>query len=67
MNGPGATDRDVLVAGVLHDVVEDTETSLDEVREAFGQAVADLVGWVGKPDPAPLRTRRRPACATSGP
>jgi (p)ppGpp synthase/HD superfamily hydrolase len=52
-NGPGVTDRDVLVAGVLHDVVEDTDTTLDEVRGAFGQAVADLVGWVTKPDAGP--------------
>ena len=32
MNGPGVADRAVLVAGVLHDVVEDTATGLDEVR-----------------------------------
>ena len=50
VNGPGVTDPDVLVAGVLHDVVEDTAVTLDEVREAFGPRVAVLVGWVTKPD-----------------
>jgi (p)ppGpp synthase/HD superfamily hydrolase len=49
VNGPGITDPDVLVAGVLHDVVEDTATGLDEVRAAFGADVAELVGWVTKP------------------
>ena len=50
VNGPGVTDAGVLVAGILHDVVEDTETTIDEVREAFGPRVAELVGWVTKPD-----------------
>lgn len=53
VNGPAVTDVDVLVAGALHDVVEDTESTLDEVRDRFGQAVAELVGWVTKPDPRP--------------
>jgi (p)ppGpp synthase/HD superfamily hydrolase len=34
----------VLAAALLHDVVEDTETSLDELREKFGEEVAGLVG-----------------------
>ncbi len=49
VNGPGVTDADVLVAGVLHDVVEDTYTAPEEVRERFGPIVADLVGQVTKP------------------
>ncbi|MFI5906776.1 HD domain-containing protein [Dactylosporangium sp. NPDC051541] len=44
----GARDPDVLRAAVLHDVVEDTPTTLDEVRERFGPRVAELVGWVTK-------------------
>jgi (p)ppGpp synthase/HD superfamily hydrolase len=47
------TDVDTLCAAVLHDVVEDTETSLDEVRERFGERVAELVDWVTKPAPEP--------------
>ena len=35
--------EDVVIAGLLHDVVEDTEATLDEVRARFGPAVAALV------------------------
>ena len=34
---------DVLIAGVLHDTVEDTGTTIEEIRSRFGDAVADLV------------------------
>jgi (p)ppGpp synthase/HD superfamily hydrolase len=46
----GATDPDVLVAVLLHDVVEDTPCTLDEVRAGFGDRVAELVAWVTKPE-----------------
>ena len=36
-------DEEILAAAVLHDVVEDTATTSDEVRERFGDRVADLV------------------------
>jgi (p)ppGpp synthase/HD superfamily hydrolase len=36
--------EDVVIAGLLHDLVEDTETTLDEVRAEFGEAVAEIVG-----------------------
>ena len=36
-------DGNLLIAGVLHDVVEDTDVTLDEVRELFGDDVATLV------------------------
>ncbi len=35
---------EVLAAALLHDVVEDSETTLDELRELFGEDVAGLVG-----------------------
>ena len=44
----GVRDADTLRAAVLHDVVEDTDTTLDEVRQRFGPRVAELVGWVTK-------------------
>ena len=53
VRGAGVTDPDVLCAAVLHDVVEDTPCSLDEIRAAFGPKVADLVGWVTIPEPGP--------------
>lgn len=36
-------DINLLIAGVLHDTVEDTETTLDEIKELFGDDVAELV------------------------
>jgi (p)ppGpp synthase/HD superfamily hydrolase len=48
VDGVGERDPDTLRAAVLHDVVEDTPTTLDEVRERFGERVAELVGWVTK-------------------
>jgi guanosine-3',5'-bis(diphosphate) 3'-pyrophosphohydrolase len=44
--GAGVTDPDVLSAAVLHDVVEDTSASTDELADRFGPRVAELVGWV---------------------
>ncbi len=35
---------EVLAAALLHDVIEDSETGLDELREKFGEEVAGLVG-----------------------
>jgi (p)ppGpp synthase/HD superfamily hydrolase len=37
------TDEEMLIAGWLHDVVEDTSTSLLHVELTFGRRVADLV------------------------
>ena len=50
VRGAGVTDQDVLCAAVLHDVVEDTPCTIADVRAAFGDRVADPVGWVTKPE-----------------
>lgn len=52
----------VVAVAWLHDVVEDTVTTLEQVRQAFGAEVAGLVG--GLTDPVgfagmPLRERKR--------
>ena len=39
----GISDLKTLMAAVLHDTVEDTETSYDELVERFGKRVADVV------------------------
>ncbi len=39
-------DEETLIGGVLHDTVEDTGTTLDEIRERFGDEVATLVDYV---------------------
>jgi myo-inositol-1(or 4)-monophosphatase len=36
-------DQELLAAAALHDVVEDTDVTVDELREAFGERVAALV------------------------
>ena len=43
-------DADGIVAALLHDVVEDTDFSLDELRAQFGDAVANIVDGVTKFD-----------------
>lgn len=35
--------REIAIAGFLHDLLEDTETPLEEIEQAFGKRVADLV------------------------
>lgn len=49
--GAGVKDCDLLQAGLLHDVVEDTGHSLDEIRDRFGPSVTELVDWMTKPEP----------------
>jgi guanosine-3',5'-bis(diphosphate) 3'-pyrophosphohydrolase len=41
-------DNTTLIAGLLHDVLEDTEVTAAELRENFGPEVADLVDGVTK-------------------
>jgi len=36
-------DADTIVAGLLHDTIEDTDTTYEELAELFGQSVADMV------------------------
>lgn len=36
----------MIAAAYLHDVVEDTPVSIEEVRAGFGAEVAELVGWL---------------------
>jgi len=52
VRGAGVSDPGVLCAAVLHDVVEDTPCTIGDVRSAFGDRIADMVGWVTKPEPA---------------
>lgn len=47
-------DEDTVIAGVLHDTVEDTDLTLEDIRNEFGNSVAFLVDGVTK-----LSTARR--------
>lgn len=39
----GVNNSDILCAGWLHDVVEDTEWSYDDIKEIFNRTIADIV------------------------
>ncbi len=41
-------DEDTIIAGILHDTVEDTNLSLEDIRQLFGDTVAFLVDGVTK-------------------
>ncbi len=43
-------DAQTLIAALLHDVVEDTDVSKDDISNRFGKPVADLVDGVSKLD-----------------
>ena len=50
-------DVESIAAGLLHDVVEDTHASLEEVRRAFGNEIGDLVDGVTKLSKIPFSSR----------
>lgn len=50
-------DTDTICAAMLHDVVEDTPVTLDEVKKRFGQDVAMLVDGVTKLNKIPMFNR----------
>lgn len=50
-------DTDTICAALLHDVVEDTETTLEYIRKRFGGDVALMVDGVTKIGQVPLNTK----------
>jgi guanosine-3',5'-bis(diphosphate) 3'-pyrophosphohydrolase len=54
----GITDEKTLVAEVLHDTLEDTETTFDELRARFGRKVADVVAEVTDDKSLPKARRK---------
>ena len=52
-------DVEAIVAAILHDTVEDTETSFEEIADRFGQRVADLVAEVTDDWSLPKAERKR--------
>src|SRR3989344_3221059 len=51
-------DIDTVVAGVLHDVPEDTKTTLEEIKKTFGKDVAFMVEGITKLGQIKLRNQK---------
>lgn len=52
------TDETILIAAVLHDTVEDTETVASEIARLFGEEVAQLVDEVTDDKSLPKQVRK---------
>lgn len=55
----GVADIEVLAAALLHDTVEDTETSIEEIRKRFGESIAGIVAEVTDDKSLPKDERKR--------
>ncbi len=51
-------DYDVLIAALLHDTIEDTETTREEITELFGENVCNIVSQVTDDKSLPKATRK---------
>ncbi|EWH08920.1 bifunctional: (p)ppGpp synthetase II, guanosine-3',5'-bis pyrophosphate 3'-pyrophosphohydrolase [Catenovulum agarivorans DS-2] len=51
-------DYETLCAALLHDVIEDTDTTKDDLAETFGSVIADLVEGVSKLDKIHFNTKQ---------
>ena len=52
-------DIDTIVAGILHDTIEDTDTTPDELRETFGDKICDIVEEVTDDKQLPKQVRKQ--------
>ncbi len=59
VNEGGVTDAEVLSAALLHDTVEDTATTLEELESEFGPRVAGIVAEVTDDQLLPKAERKR--------
>ncbi len=58
-NEAGIVDAEVLAAALLHDTIEDTETTGDELRARFGERIAAIVEEVTDDKNLPKAERKR--------
>jgi guanosine-3',5'-bis(diphosphate) 3'-pyrophosphohydrolase len=66
VNEGGVTDVEVLCAALLHDTVEDTATTPEELAGAFGERVARIVAEVTDDKTLPKAERKRLQVAHAG-
>ena len=59
LNEAGITDEIVLLSAILHDTVEDTDTSIEEIEQAFGSAIAKVVSEVTDDKSLPKAERKQ--------
>jgi len=59
VNEGGITDPEVLCAALLHDTVEDTDTTHEELVDAFGSRIARIVAEVTDDARLPKAERKR--------
>jgi guanosine-3',5'-bis(diphosphate) 3'-pyrophosphohydrolase len=59
VNEGGVTDFEVLCAALLHDTVEDTATTHEELSNAFGSRIARIVAEVTDDQALPKAERKR--------
>lgn len=55
----GVRDPSLLIAAILHDTIEDTDATPEEIRTAFGEEVLALVLEVTDDKSLPKQTRKR--------
>ncbi|MGB3765822.1 MAG: HD domain-containing protein [Phormidesmis sp.] len=59
LNEAGVSDETVLIAALLHDTVEDTETSFEEIEQQFGAQVRAVVAEVTDDKSLPKAQRKQ--------
>lgn len=59
LNEAGIADEAVLIAALLHDTVEDTDTALEEIEQHFGPMICGLVNEVTDDKSLPSAVRKQ--------
>ncbi|CAN5616889.1 HD domain-containing protein [soil metagenome] len=59
LNEAGVSDETVLIAALLHDTVEDTDTGFADIEQRFGRTVRDIVAEVTDDKSLPKKARKQ--------